>query len=155
MNEVVSPALVPPPGQSRDAPWHFWGVALIGLLWNAIGAYDFAMTQLGDADYLAQLTPEQRDYLTGFPAVMVGFWALGVWGSFVGSLLLLLKSRHAVIAFWLSLLGLTIGIVYRQSGAMPADLQTPATLAMTAVIGAAVLFFLWYSARMRREGVLR
>jgi len=27
------------------APWHLWTIAIIGLLWNLMGAMDFVMTQ--------------------------------------------------------------------------------------------------------------
>lgn len=35
-------------------------------------------------------------------------WAIGVWGAFLGALLLLARSRHAAAAFALSLLGLAM-----------------------------------------------
>ena len=51
---------------------------------------------------------EQKAFFASFPVWMKAFWAIGVWGAIAGSLLLLLRSRHAVTAFGLSLAGLAI-----------------------------------------------
>jgi hypothetical protein len=142
-----------PPAMS--VPGHFWAVAIVSQLWNAFGAYDYTMTQLGDAEYLAQFTPEQRAFFAESPWWLTVFWALGVWGSMAGSVLLLFRSRWAVTAFKLSLLGLAISTVAQLTIAMPEGMRTTAMMAMTVVIWAALLFFLWYAAQMRDRGVLR
>src|SRR3546814_13177448 len=80
-------------------PVHLWAVGVLSLLWNAVGAFDYMMTKLGNADYLSAFTPEQIAYFQGFPLWANIGWAFGVWGSVLGSILLLARSRHAVTAF--------------------------------------------------------
>ncbi|MBN8803989.1 MAG: hypothetical protein J0H81_02595, partial [Sphingopyxis terrae] len=77
-------------------PWHLWVVGAVSLVWNAFGAMDYVMTKIQNPDYLAAFTPEQQAWFTGFPVWANAGWALGVWGSVIGSLLLLVRSRHAV-----------------------------------------------------------
>src|SRR3546814_2869987 len=48
-------------------PVHLWAVGVLSLLWNAVGALDYMMTKLGNADYLSAFTPEQIAYFQGFP----------------------------------------------------------------------------------------
>ncbi|MET0180100.1 MAG: hypothetical protein ABW194_06400 [Novosphingobium sp.] len=153
--EVIPEPLDPTLGAASAIPGHFWAVAIVSLLWNAFGAYDYTMTQLGDAEYLAQFTPEQRAFFASFPGWLTVFWALGVWGSMAGSVLLLLRSRRAVAAFQVSLLGLAVSTVAQFTMTMPESLRTPAMMAMNVVIWASLLFFLWYAAQMRDRGVLR
>src|SRR3546814_17451825 len=43
-------------------PWHLWVVGGLSLLWNAIGAFDYTMTKMDNAAYLAGFTPEQIAY---------------------------------------------------------------------------------------------
>src|SRR3546814_14306055 len=74
---------------------------------------DYMMTKLGNADYLSAFTPEQIAYFQGFPLWANIGWAFGVWGSVLGSILLLARSRHAVTAFAVSLLGLAISKIGR------------------------------------------
>src|SRR3546814_4715800 len=62
-------------------PWHLWVVGVLSLLWNAVGAFDYTMTKLNDADYLSAFTPEQIAYFQSFPLWANAGWALGVWGD--------------------------------------------------------------------------
>lgn len=138
-------------------PWHLWTVGVLSLLWNAMGALDYSMTKLGNADYLAGFTSEQIAYFQSFPVWANAGWALGVWGSVAGSLLLLARSRHAVIAFLVSLAGLAVSSLY-QFGMHWADLQrmfgsVPAIF--TAIIWVVVIALFLYARRQAAAGVLR
>ncbi|MGQ0558063.1 MAG: hypothetical protein ACT4OE_00495 [Sphingosinicella sp.] len=140
------------------APAHLWIVGILATLWNGFGCYDYVMSQMGDADYLAAMgvTQEHIDYMATFPAWVDGAWAFGVWGGLLGSLLLLVRSRFAVIAFALSLLGLASSTFYTFAMTTPpADMWTAPMLAMHAVIWAVVIFLLVYAMRMKNSGVLR
>jgi hypothetical protein len=140
-----------------QTPKHIWIVGVLSLLWNSFGGYDYVMTQTRNADYLAMFTPEQRAYFENFPAVMEFFWALGVWGAVAGSILLLLRSRHAVTAFAVSLLGLAVSTVWQFgfSGADLAKIMGGGAMIMNVVIWVGALFFLWYAYKQRSAGTLR
>ena len=97
----------------KPRPWHLWAVGVVSLLWNAFGCFDYTMMQTRNEAYLAAFTAEQRAYFESFPAWMEAFWALGVWGALAGSIALLFASRHAVMLFALSLLGLLVSTVWQ------------------------------------------
>lgn len=134
------------------APWHLWAVGILTLLWNAVGIMSYMMTELGQLKALG-MTESQIAYFETFPAWATAVWALGVWGAFFGSLLLLLRSRWAVASFAVSVVGL-LGTTYFQQFAtdLPADMANPA---LDVVIWITTLFSLWYALKMRREGILR
>ena len=136
-------------------PRHLWVVGIVATLWNSGGALDYTMTQTRNESYMASFTPEQLDYFYNFPAWADGVWALGVWGAFIGSLLLLFRSRFAVPAFWISLAGLLGSVIYQLTADMPASLSSPFIWLFTAAIWLSILFLIWYSTRMRGQGVLR
>jgi hypothetical protein len=140
---------------SVRVPWHLWVVGVVSLLWNTFGCYDYTMTKLRDADYLAQFPPEMMPVLDAFPALVSAAWAFGVWGALAGSVLLLLRSRYAVHAFAVSLVGLAASTIYQAGIDMPASMRTTAMLVMNVVIWAAALFFLWYALRQRKAGLLK
>lgn len=85
-----------PTNTPAKTPWHMWTVGAVSLLWNAMGALDFAMTQTRNAAWMSQLTPGQQEYVYAFPFWAVGAWGLATWGSLLGSVLLLARSRLAV-----------------------------------------------------------
>ena len=136
------------------APWHLLVVGAISLLWNAFGVYDFTMSKLSPDSYFHQmgLSGASVDYMKAFPAWLTAFWALGVWGSFAGSVLLLMRSRHAVTAFALSLLGLAVSQGYQMFVLRPP--QSPGA-GITVVIWVSLVLFLYYAWAMTRRGVLR
>jgi hypothetical protein len=139
-------------GGSRT-PWHLWAVGVISLLWNAFGAYDYLMSKLSPQSYFHQmgLSDASVGYMMSFPAWLTAFWALGVWGSVAGSLLLLMRSRHAVTAFTLSFLGLAVSQGYQALVLRPP--QSPGG-GITVVIWVSLLLFLFYAWAMGRRGVL-
>lgn len=138
------------------APAHLWIVGVLALLWNGFGCFDYLMTNLKNKTYLSQLTADQLAYMDSLPAWLTGVWAVGVWGGLAGSILLLLRSRHAVWVFGLSLIGAIVGMGYQMFMTnMPASMTEGAMGIMPWVIIAVAAFLLWYSWNTQKKGVLR
>ena len=144
-------------GARVRAPWHFWLVAVIAILWNGFGAYDYVMSHSqGDAYYASMgMTPAQIAYAHAMPAWVVAAWAFGVWGAVAGSVLLLLRSRWALHAFVVSLLGLLASLVYSQILTSARDIMGTTAMIMNVVVLAGCLFFVWYARMMAARGTLR
>ena len=137
-------------------PLHLWIVGGLSALWNAFGCFIYLMTQTRNSDFLASMTAEQRAYHETFPTAMDAAYAFGVWGALAGSLLLLVRSRHAVTAFAVSLAGLATTTFYQYVLASPPPVpEGDLTAYMPMLIWAIAIFLLVYALRMRRRGVLR
>jgi hypothetical protein len=136
-------------------PWHLWMVGAASLLWNGFGAFDYVMTQTGNADYLAQFEPEQLAYFEGFPAWAVATWALAVWGGVLGSVLLLVRSKWAAPAFLVSLVSMAANTVYTFVLSDGMEMMGAGGAAFSAVIFVIALALLLYARAMARAGVLR
>lgn len=95
-----------------DTPWHLWLVGILAVLWNLVGAFDYVATQARFESYMSQFTPEQLEYFYGFPAWVVAFWAVAVWGGVLGAVLLLLRRRLAVPVLLLSFLSMIVTSVH-------------------------------------------
>jgi hypothetical protein len=136
--------------------WHFWTVGIVSLLWNSIGGLDYVMTKTRNPDWLASFTPEQVAWFESFPLWANIAWALGVWGAFAGSVLLLMKKAWAYQAFAISFAGLVLASIYQFGlGNMPKSLMTTGGMVFTAILWAIAIFLVWYAAKLRRDGVLR
>lgn len=140
--------------EQGPTPWHLWLVGVAGLLWNAFGAYDYVMTNLRDAEYLAQFPPEMMLVIDAFPVWVMAAWAIGVWGALAGSILLLLRSRYAFHAFTASLLGLAASSAYQWTLDMPASMSGGMFAVMQIVIWVLTVFQLVYAARLRAARIL-
>jgi len=139
-------------------PIHLWIVGIVSLFWNAGGAFDYVMTRTNAAEYLAA-QPDARLVMLDQAPLWFGFtWALGVWFSVIGSLLLLMRSRFADATFALSLIGLLGSSVYTygiaDGGSMVAAAGRAAIVFTIAIPVLLVLQWL-YARAMTRRGVLR
>lgn len=158
----VAVPVTPPVAQAfvRRTPWHLWAVAVVSLLWNLMGATDYTMTHFRNrtwietgAERMGISAAQMLAYIDGFPAWMHAFWALGVWGAVAGSMLLLVRSRFAVWAFAVSLLGLAVTQFYRAFTPQPAWVQED--LVFNLLLWSVASFLVIYAVSMRRKGVLR
>lgn len=135
-----------------STPWHLWVVGVVTLLFNAMGIISYLTTKLGMLEQMG-LTPDQIAFMNSYPAWISAFWALGVWGAFAGSVLLLARSKWAASAMAIALVGLigtTLGnYVFLD---VPAAMQAPR---LDVAIWVVTLFLLFYCRRMRTAGVLR
>ena len=143
---------------SARTPAHLWIVGILSLVWNCFGAYDYTMSHMRNMDYLGKM---------GDPNVMLAYmdsmsmyakfgWGLGVWFALLGSVLLLMRSRYAVHAFGLSVLGMFLSFGGQYLGPTPPAAMTQGVAKYVPlfiiVLGLAQL---WYAWRERGEGVLR
>lgn len=123
-------------------PWHLWLVGIATLLFNTMGVMSYTMTKFGKLAELG-MTPDQIAFMQSYPAITSAFWALGVWGAFAGSVLLLLRSKWAVAAMGTALVGLIGTTIYHYALiAVPPDMQAPM---LDAMIWAVTLFGLSYN----------
>lgn len=136
-------------------PVHLWIVAILSLIWNAFGAFDYLATELRMESYLSQFTPEQLAYFKSFPSWAIAAWAFGVWGAVAGSVGLLLARRWAIWAFALSIAGLAITSLYQFVLTDGAAMMGSVGATMTVMIWIVAIALLWYSVRQRDRGVLR
>lgn len=129
-------------------PTSFWVVAVLGLLWNCFGAYLYLMARFDPETALAGADPAMRDYVLNQPVWANFGYGLGIWGSFLGSVALVLRSRHAVMLFLVSLIGAAIShLGQAMAGVIPVGLS--------ATIMAVIAFLWWYSRRSQAQGLLR
>lgn len=138
-------------------PLHLWIVGGLSLLWNLFPVIDFSMTNMQNEFWLSQYNEEQRAFFLSIPAWANIGWALGGFGSFIGSLLLLLRSRRALIAYLVSAVGLAVVSYYQlvQNGERLQQLLGDIPFYTTVAIWVILLALIFYARAMKAKGVLR
>ncbi len=140
---------------TTETPWHLWFVGILALVWNAMGAMDYLLTQTKNEDYLSNFSPEQLLFFSEFPFWVVFAWATAVWGGVVGSILLLFRSRIATSIFLLSLIAMLITTFHNY--VLSNGLQIAGdtfSLILTATIFIVAVFLFLYSLLMKNRGLL-
>jgi hypothetical protein len=146
----------PTAGSPGKMPWHFWVVGIGGLLWSAIGAFDYVMTQFQNEMYMSAFTPAQLEFFYSLPAWVVACWAIGVWGGVVGCLLLVLRKGAAVPVLLASLLGAILTFIHNflLSEGIEA-MGGGASAVIFPVVIVVISFGLWWYARgMQAKGMM-
>ncbi len=142
-------------------PIHLWIVGIAATLWNCIGCFDYLMTRMRNTEYLASMMPTVDPQVTlawvdSFPVWAQFGWGLGVWAGLAGSVLLLLRSRWAVWALGLSLIGAFLGLGYQIVAAPPLPGAEGAMFeAMPYVIIFIAVGLFLYARTMEGKGVLK
>lgn len=145
------------PGTSpQSTPRHLWVVGIVALLWNAMGAMDYVMTQTRNEAYMSQFTPEQLAFFYGFPTWVVAAWAIAVWTGVLGAVLLLLRKRLAVPVFLASLVAMVITTLHNfvLSDGMEVMGGDAMALGFTVVIFLVAIALFLYAQAMQKRGTL-
>ena len=133
-------------------PSHIWVVGGLTLLFNAMGIVSYMSTKLGMLE-AAGMPADQIAYMSDFPTWVNATWALGVWGAFIGSILILFRSRHALTSFIIAFVGLVLTTYYQRAMSdLPDGMDG---LGLPIAIWAVTLFLLWYTHKMKNEGLLK
>ena len=126
--------------RQRPPSW-FWIVAILSLLWAAMGCVAcFAHIRWG-ADAIANPSDYDRALFAALPAWYNYVYALAVIGGLLGSVALLVRSARARWLFWASLIAVIVQFGYifvatdliAHKGAM-AVLPFPILIAVIAVV---------------------
>ena len=138
-------------------PWHIWLIGVIAVLFNFIGVFDFVMSMAQGARYQASagMTPDQIAHYQAMPSWMTAVWAVGVFGAFLASILLLLRRKLASPVFVLSLAAFLISLLYTYVLTDGGAVMGRQMAIASAVIAGLLVFFSGYSRFMAVRGVLR
>lgn len=138
------------------APWHLWVIGIVGLLWNAMGAFDYVMSKTKNEQYMASFTAEQLEFFYGFPIWVNAAWAIAVWGSVVGTILLLLRKGSAVWVLLVSFLAMVVTAIHNYGLSNGLEVVGDTfSLVFTALIFLVGLALFLYAKAMRTKGVLK
>ncbi len=142
--------------KGRQVPNWFWIVAILAMLWEAVGCYFYLMqVRMGPAE-LSALPKAQADAFAGMATWQWSVFAIAVWSGLAGAVALLARSRWAIPLLAVSLIAAIIQYGYTFAATpilstMPVAEAVPLPAAVI-VIGALLV---WFASSARRKGWLR
>lgn len=135
------------------APWWYWAVAVLALLWMLLGVFAWIMDLRMTPEQLATLAPGQQQLYAARPQWVFVVYAIAVFSGLAGAIGLLLRKRWATTYFLVSLVAVVIQFGYTlfvmdAIGVLGAGMALPFPL----VIVAFAVFLLWFARYARRHG---
>lgn len=130
----------------------FWIIGVLALLWNLMGVMQFVM-QVTMTPEAIQVLPEAEQALyTDLPTWVTIAFAVAVFGSALGCILLLLRRKLATTVFIVAYAGILVQMVYQLFISKSVEVYGPGMgygmPIMILILGA---FLIWYS---RKSSVL-
>jgi hypothetical protein len=123
----------------------FFAVGIIGLLWNAMGSFQFIHQVLNTETFRNQYTNEQLQLLDNAPFWVIIAFGFAVFFGLFGCIALLLKKSIAYPLFLLSLLGIICQMFYNWVLVDSFAIYDASAFIMTSIILIFALFLAFYS----------
>ena len=97
--------------ENKPPVW-FWIVAILLLLWEAMGCYAcVSQIRLGAAA-MGPVDDWSLKYYAALPAWYNSVYAVATFGGLLGGLLLLLRNKRAALLFWISFVAVIVMFGY-------------------------------------------
>ena len=136
---------------ARGVHWSFWVIGAVALVWNVLGAINFAVQM--NADAVALFPETARAIINSRPAWATGGFAIAVFGGALGCVLLLLRKSAAYYLFIASLLGVIVTMTHTLGIASLTIDFSPFEIFMMILMPLVVAAFLiWYSKQVQSKG---
>ena len=135
-------------------PVWFWIIAVVALIWNAMGVMQYLGQAYETESFRSQYTAEQLEIISSTPAWATAAFAIAVFFGLLASLSLLLKKKFAYTLFLLSLLGIIVQLYHNLIVVESVDIYGPAAAIMSAMILVFGILLLLFSKYAIKKGWL-
>lgn len=138
---------------AHKPPAWFWIVAVLLLLWEAMGCFA-CVTQIRlGAEAMGPVDDWSLKYYAALPAWYNGVYAVATFGGLLGALLLVLRNKLAAVVFWVSFVAIIVMFGYAFAAT---DLIAHKGLAQVVpfpvFIAAVGAFAIWFANFAARKG---
>lgn len=133
----------------------FWIIGIVALIWNGWGSFMYIAQAYNMEIATKDLSAEQIAFLDGMPAWYTALFALAVFTGLIGALALLRRKKIAASMFIISFVCALINQIYWLFATdAPTVFAEHQPYTMPVIIIVLGLVFIWYSRKMKSEGVL-
>lgn len=140
--------------EERVPAW-FWVVAVLAVLWEAMGCYAYVAQVTMSASQIAALPPAQQDLMAHVPIWATAAFAIATWGGLLGAIGLLLRRSWARTLFMISLAAVLVQWAWWLLIARAADVMGPSAYVMPVCVIVVGALLVWFSGFAVRRGLLR
>ena len=136
---------------TKPATW-FWVVSAIALVWNLMGVMAYIAQVTMSPEALQALPENERTLMESVPMWVTSAFAIAVWGSTLGSILLLMRKKLATPVLILSFVGILVQMYYNLFMSKSMEVYGPGGLAMPIMVLLFGAFLIWFSRKSTGNG---
>ena len=139
---------------TNKPPTSFWILGIAALIWNLMGVFAF-ITQMNMTPEMLEVLPDaERELYKNVPSWMNIVFAIAVFGGALGSLLLLLKKKIAILVFAISLIAVIIQMIYNLFMSRIFEVYGPGAMIMPVMVIIIAVYLVWYAKKATAKGWL-
>lgn len=133
-------------------PKSFWVIAVLALLWNLMGVFQFfGATFMLDA-MVEDLPTNQADLYRSIPSWYTIIFAIAVFSGLLGCIAMLLRKKITVVLFGISLVAVLVAQGYWIFGTDVIEVIGTSSVIMPLVVIAISIFLYFYSKGAAKNG---
>ena len=132
----------------------FWVISIIALIWNSMGV-DGYINQVYKTDrFKSMYTEEQLEIIFNLPSWVTSAFAIAVFSSVLGCILLLLRKKLAKTFFLVGLLAVIVQTTYNLFMNPGKEMYGAMQYSMLIMIPVFSIFLVWYTKKCESDGIL-
>ncbi len=140
---------------NHKIPAWFWLVCVLAVVWNALGIMAYLMQVTMSLEATAELSEFERSVLESRPVWATAAMAVAVFSGFLGSFLLLLRSRFATIVLVISFLAVLTQSYHLFFIAKVHEVMSGEELVMPLMIPLIALLLIVFAQSSKKKGCLK
>lgn len=133
----------------------FWIISILALLWNLMGVWAYIDHVTMTSETLLSKPIEEQALYTNVPAWATAAFAIAVWGSTLGSILLLIRKSWATPVFVIAFAGIIVQMIHQLFISKSIEVYGPGGAVMPVMIILIGAFLIWYSRNATEKGWLK
>lgn len=133
----------------------FWIISVLALLWNLMGVMAYIMHVTMTPETLQALPAEDQQLYTNVPTWATAAFAIAVWGSTLGCVLLLLRKKLATPVLIIAFAGIVVQMVHQLFISKSIEVYGPGGAIMPVMVVLIGAFLVWYSRKATAMGWLQ
>ena len=140
--------------ESTPPPMWFTIVAVIAVIWNAIGVMAYLAQAYMTPEALAELPEAEQALYVAYPAWATAAFAIAVFGGTIGALLLLFRKKLAKKILILSLVGVVVQMIYNLGMSDAMAVYGPGQMIMPIMVLIISIALIWMAKVGQEKGWL-
>lgn len=132
----------------------FWIISIVALVWNLLGVMAYLMHVTMTPETLQAMSEQEQALYINTPVWANAAFAVAVWFSVLGCVLLLLRKKLAMPVFVIAFAGIVVQMIHSLFISKSMEVYGPGGMIMPIMVMVLGVYLIWYSRNATAKGWL-